>query len=124
MSNAITITSAQCKRARGMLKWNPQDLASRTRIPVRQIEKFERNQTKLLRPENEEIVDTFHKNGVDFDKNGDVLMKGQKGGSQHQVHYEDATIDITESIIAASQQVPIDMPDSIEAPKTRPSKPV
>lgn len=84
MSNILTITPQQCKRARALLKWNPQDLASRTHVSVRQIEKFERNQTKLLKPENAEIVEAFEKKGLHFLKNGDVKQK-------HATHSSDGT---------------------------------
>lgn len=99
MATLITITSTQCKRARALLKWNPQDLASRTRIPVRHIEKFERNQVKLLKPENAEIIDAFAKKNVTFRSNGDVELN--HGGSSSDVEgqgaYERTNADETKA---------------------------
>ena len=89
MSNVLTITPQQCKRARALLKWNPQDLASRTHVSVRQIEKFERNQTKLLKPENAEIVEAFEKKGLHFLKNGEVHLKQNTHSSTGESGYVD-----------------------------------
>jgi len=72
VTGILTLTPKQCKRARALLKWNPQDLASRTRIPVKHIEKFERNQVKLTKPENKELFDTFSKKNLVFDSDGTV----------------------------------------------------
>jgi len=68
------ISSSQCKRARAMLKWNPQDLASRTHLQVKRVEMFERNQLRLTKPENDEIIKTFHKFHIDFRPDGDVIF--------------------------------------------------
>ena len=68
------ISSSQCKRARAMLKWNPQDLASRTHLQVKRIEMFERNQLRLTKPENDEIIKTFHKFHIDFRPDGEVIF--------------------------------------------------
>ncbi|MFZ4124542.1 MAG: hypothetical protein ACOYJ2_00530 [Rickettsiales bacterium] len=66
------ISTKQCKRARALLKWNPLDLASRTRIPIRHLEKFERNQARLTKPENDDIVKVFERHGIEFLPDGDV----------------------------------------------------
>jgi hypothetical protein len=57
-----------------MLKWNPQDLASRTHLQVKRIEMFERNQLRLTKPENDEIIKTFHKFHIDFRPDGEVIF--------------------------------------------------
>lgn len=72
-SKARIISTKQCKRARALLKWNPLDLASRTRIPIRHLEKFERNQTRLTKPENDEIVKVFERYGIEFLPDGEVV---------------------------------------------------
>ena len=68
------ISSAQCKRARAMLKWNPQDLASRGRVQVKRVEMFERNQLRLTRGENDEIVKLFQKYHIDFRPGNKVVF--------------------------------------------------
>lgn len=75
------ISSAQCKRARAMLKWNPQDLASRGRIQVKRIELFERNQARLTKPENDEIVKLFHKFHIDFRPGNEVVFMSNAPGN-------------------------------------------
>ncbi len=105
----ITISGQQCKAARAALKWNPQDLASRTRIHVRKIEKFERNQEKLLRPENEEIVEAFSKKGVSFTKDGKV----------HTKHVSSASDDNAANYIAVDESgAIIDIASITQAPSS------
>lgn len=113
---AHTLTSAQCKRARALLKWNPQDLAIHTRIPVRQIEKFERNQVKLMRPENEEIVEAFETHGVIFRPTGDVHLKPGQARSDHvNASAQDQVIyHIEEQFVSAAAS---DSPASSAPPK-------
>lgn len=105
MAALITITSTQCKRARALLKWNPQDLASRTRIPVRHIEKFERNQVKLLKPENAEIIEAFAKKNVTFRSNGDVELSHGSSSHETQGDYERTNAD--EMLADKPQQPPL-----------------
>lgn len=80
------ISTKQCKRARAVLKWNPTDLASRTHIPVRHLEKFERNQVRLTKPENDEVVKVFERHGVEFLADGDVTYSGNL---KEDYHYSD-----------------------------------
>lgn len=94
MATAVTLTPQQCKRARALLKWNPQDLASHTRVAVRLIEKFERNQHKLLRPENEELVEAFTDRGVLFHASGEVTLKSHKSSGHSADSYEESVIHI------------------------------
>ena len=76
------ISSAQCKRARAMLKWNPQDLASRGRIQVKRIEMFERNQLRLTRTENDEVVKLFQKFHITFRPGNEVVFMSSAPGNQ------------------------------------------
>ncbi|MBN8542671.1 MAG: hypothetical protein J0M34_00210 [Alphaproteobacteria bacterium] len=78
------ISTKQCKRARALLKWNPLDLASRTRIPIRHLEKFERNQARLTKPENDEIVKVFDRHGIEFLPDGEVILHA--GISEFDTH--------------------------------------
>lgn len=64
-----------------MLKWNPQDLASRTRIAVKTIEMFERNQQRLTKPENDEIIKAFHKYHIDFKPPAEVFFIAGTGAA-------------------------------------------
>jgi hypothetical protein len=58
------------------LKWNPLDLASRTRIPVKHLEKFERSQVRLTKPENDEVVKVFERHKIEFLPDGEVRLHG------------------------------------------------
>ncbi len=82
------ISTKQCKRARAVLKWNPTDLASRTHIPVRHLEKFERNQVRLTKPENDEVVKIFERHGVEFLASGDVAYSGNLKEDYHNSEQE------------------------------------
>lgn len=84
MSGEFQLSPSQCKRARALLKWNFQDLASRTHIDARQIEKFERAELKLQRPENDLLVKLFLKHDVTFAKNGDVALKVTKAAGPQE----------------------------------------
>lgn len=99
MSVSLTLTAQQCKRARSLLKWNLQDLANHTRLKVNTLDAFEHGKSKLQRPENEEVVKTFKKEGIDFKSNGDVSLKRGKGHStsaqEHTVYEIDYTLTIT-----------------------------
>jgi hypothetical protein len=77
------ISTKQCKRARALLKWNPTDLASRTHIPVRHLEKFERNQVRLTKPENDEVVKVFERHGIEFLSDGDAIFHGTYESDYH-----------------------------------------
>lgn len=94
MGNTIQITPQQCKRARALLKWNPQDLASHTRVSVRIIEQFERNQIKLQKPDNNELVEAFHKQKIEFARDGNVHFSTASGG--HSGSSELSRIDASE----------------------------
>ena len=63
----IVITPAQCRAARGLLKWSQPDLASRCNLNAQTIGKFENEQTEALaRRTNDRIVSTFEMAGVVF----------------------------------------------------------
>jgi hypothetical protein len=92
------ISTKQCKRARALLKWNPNDLASRTRIPLRHLEKFERNQVRLTKPENDEVVKVFERHNVEFMPDGNVLLHGSAlEGDYHNTSKEFKHFDLDKS---------------------------
>lgn len=90
MSSSVTLNAQQCKRARSLLKWNLQDLANQTRLKFSTLDAFERGKGKLQRPENEEVVKTFKKEGIDFKSSGDVSLK--RGGKSHSGGAQDHTV--------------------------------
>lgn len=102
-----SISSTQCKRARAMLKWNPTDLASRTRIQVKRIEMFERNQVRITKPENDEIVSAFHKFHIDFRADGEVIFSAgtpsHSGADTRKAETKTFTVTLADGIT----QVPI-----------------
>ncbi len=110
---AHNITSRQCKQARSLLKWNPQDLASRTRIPVRNIERFEKGVTRLMLPENDEIMKTFKKNGIIFKDNFDVMLVGKDDAEERA----EASLDECEppELEADGTDINFDKPDADSA---------
>lgn len=72
---AAKITSKQCRAARGLLKWNINDLASRVNVAVRRLESFERGNIQLFQNENTEISDVFKKEGIEFLSDFEVKLK-------------------------------------------------
>ena len=70
-----TITSRQCQQARSLLKWNLHDLCSKVNIPLKQVEKFERNLTRLVLHEQKELITTYEKHGIIFCDNLDVILQ-------------------------------------------------
>lgn len=99
------ISSKQCKRARALLKWNPLDLASRTRIPVRHLEKFERNQVRLTKPENDEVVEIFEMNSIRFLGDGEVILHGDKQGEYHHTDKEFKHYDLSKDETSAVEDL-------------------
>jgi hypothetical protein len=87
MSASKLISTKQCKRARALLKWNLLDLASRTRIPVKHLEKFERSQVRLTKPENDDVVKVFERHKIEFLGDGDVAYHG--GAMESDYHHSD-----------------------------------
>ncbi len=72
-------------QARSLLKWNLHDLASKTNIPPKHLERFERSITRLTMPEAKEVIKVFEKNGIIFCDNMDVMLDKkedeEEGGS-------------------------------------------
>ena len=65
------ITAAQCRAARGLLKWQQKELAARTGIGVLAINKFEGDKTSPHHATLKVIRETFEAAGVQFiDENG------------------------------------------------------
>ena len=74
----MNLTARQCRSARGLLKWNIHDLASRTSVLHKRIESFERGSIKLHKPENEEIIKLFQKQGIEFKENFEVDLSDNR----------------------------------------------
>lgn len=97
-ARASIISPQQCKRARAMLKWNIQDLASHTTIPLKQIEKFERNQIRLTKPENDEVLSTFTKQNLILLNTGEVerrITHGSQHTDSHHIDTDGAPVEST-----------------------------
>ncbi|MCG8504303.1 MAG: helix-turn-helix domain-containing protein [Sphingomonadales bacterium] len=72
------LTTAQCRAARALLKWNQQDLADRSEVAVSTIKKFE---TETTAPHNSTLKllrQTFEAQGIEFidEGSGGVWLKG------------------------------------------------
>ena len=78
------ITAAQCRAARGLLKWKQKELAARTGIGVLAINKFEGGKTSPHHTTLKVIRDTFEAAGVEFltrDGQGVGVQFGAGGGA-------------------------------------------
>jgi hypothetical protein len=75
-TSVLRLSSGQCRRARALLKWNLNDLASRTHVPLRTLQKFEHNLTRLIKSENEALFFLFSRHGVEFASDGVVTLHG------------------------------------------------
>lgn len=74
----MKLTGKQSRAARGLLKWNLHDLATRVRTPVKRIESFEKGVIHLQKYENEELIDIFKKHGIEFRGDFDVHLVKQE----------------------------------------------
>lgn len=79
-----TLTARQSKQARSLLKWNLHDLSSRTNIPSKHLERFERSLTRLTLPEVQECIKIYEKNGIRFLDNLDVILAKQEADDRDQ----------------------------------------
>jgi hypothetical protein len=75
-ASVIQLSSNQCRRARALLKWNLNDLASRTHVPLRTLQKFEHNVARLIKTENEALFTLFSRHGIEFATDGVVKLLG------------------------------------------------
>ena len=81
---AVNLSTRECRNARLLLKWNFQDLASKTRMRAKRIEGFERGSIELIRPEIEELHKVFITHGVEFKPGSVELSKGAKAKAKTQ----------------------------------------
>ena len=72
------ITPAQCRAARGLLKWRQQDLADKSRLSVATVRNFENERFAPNEATQTLLRQTFEKAGVAFldDNGGGVKLKG------------------------------------------------
>lgn len=70
-----TITARQSLQARSLLKWNLHDLASKTNLTPKYLERFERSLTRLTMPEAKQVITVYEKNGIIFLDNMDVMLE-------------------------------------------------
>jgi len=75
MKKTLQLTSKQCRRARGLLHWNLQDITSRCSITRVRLEQFERGDVPLIRTENEILYKLFQKHGIIINTRGEVLLR-------------------------------------------------
>ncbi len=77
------ITAAQCRAARGLLAWSPDDLAAETGLAADRLAAFEAGAET---PDLEEIlVLTFERAGIDF------IAEDEAGGPGLRLRRPDAT---------------------------------
>jgi hypothetical protein len=98
------ISNRQCRQARSLLKWNPQDLACRTHITARRIEGFERGSVRLMLPEQKELVDIFEKAGLVFTGENDVAFSKRfnaevSGTGMHQARPKSSNSTSVDQIV-------------------------
>lgn len=72
------INPAQCRAARGLLKWTQQDLADRSEVGLSTLKKFESEITSPRKSTLKILRQTFEAHGVAFldDNGGGVKLKG------------------------------------------------
>lgn len=120
-------SARQCKRARALLKWNVNDLSSRTRLKPRRIEELERGAVRLTQPEIIELISVFEKNGIVFKGEEDVSLRkssGAMGDSTGKTHAgggggsaETVRVDVTDEVM--QQALDERSPDEIRSERER-----
>ena len=67
------ILAAQCRAARGLLRWKQQDLAARSDVGLSTIKKFETEVTVPHKPTLKALKGAFEEAGVEFiERDGSV----------------------------------------------------
>jgi len=77
----VRIISKQSRAARSLLKWNINDLATRSGVPQRRLDQFEKNVLHLVKGENDAVVSAFKKVGIQFKDNFEVILSEAQDGS-------------------------------------------
>jgi hypothetical protein len=62
----LRLTASQCRRARGLLKWNQRDLHHKSKVPPQRIDFFEQGVLHLQHGENKAIHEAFKEEGILF----------------------------------------------------------
>ena len=81
----MKLTGKQSRTARALLKWNLHDLAARVHTGAKRIENFENGIVHLQKFENEELVETYTKAGIEFRGDFEVVLKGKRREESHGV---------------------------------------
>ena len=68
------ITAAQCRAARGLLRWTQEDLAGRSGVGALAINKFEGGKTSPHTATLKVLKETFDKGGVVFIAENEVIQ--------------------------------------------------
>ncbi len=87
------LTPSQCKKARGLLKWNSRDLSHRTNVPAERINSFEKGMIHLYPREVINVVDVLKKEGIHFEEFGEVALHAE-AAQRHAVHKAHQTTSI------------------------------
>lgn len=74
------ITAAQCRAARGLLKWTQEDLAERSGVGPLAINKFEGGKTSPHKATLTVLKEAFEKAGVIFISAGEVANSSDGPG--------------------------------------------
>lgn len=72
IGNTNTISSAQCRAARGLLEWSQEQLAENARVARPTVADFERNTRFPMRNNLLSIINAFEAAGLDFIGEDDV----------------------------------------------------
>lgn len=108
------ITARQCKQARSLLKWNLHDITSKTNIPAKQLERFERSLTRLTMPESKEVITVFEKHGIVFLDNLDVILVTEESEQAQQIKSD---LNQAKTIDAEEEGKDITFDQATERPK-------
>lgn len=73
------MTPAQCRAARGLLKWTQDDLAAKANVSAVTIRNFENETTKAQRASLGVMRRAFEDAGVEFDQDDGVRRKSADG---------------------------------------------
>lgn len=126
MSKIIQLTSKQCRRARGLLHWNLQDITSRCSVTRVRLEQFERGDVPLIRPENEMLFKLFQKHGILINTRGEVLLREDAKQISDEVTTDDNLykVDAEYDAEKASHHAQDDEDEETERRKNAAQKPI
>lgn len=74
----MKLSGKQSRSARGLLKWNLHDLASKVKTPIKRLESFEKGVLHLQKVENDELINAYKKEGIEFRGDFEVVLKEKK----------------------------------------------